>query len=78
MEVLLDGLDLLEGLLAWVIHASDKRNPISISLVIKCLHLLVADLCDDILAARNWLHPVITRFLASVTSPAQPPKKLNR
>jgi hypothetical protein len=51
IEVLLDGLDLLEGLLAWVIHASDKRNPISISLVIKCLHLLVADLCYDILAA---------------------------
>ena len=51
MEVLLDGLDLLEGLLTWVIHASDKRDHISVLLAIKCLHLLVADLCDGILAA---------------------------
>ena len=54
MEVLLDGLDLLEGLLAWVIHASDKRNHISVSLAIRCVHLLVADMRDGILAALNW------------------------
>ena len=53
MEVLLDGLDLLEGLLAWVIHASDKRNHISVSLAIRCVHLLVADMRDGILAALN-------------------------
>jgi hypothetical protein len=53
MEVLLDGLDLLEGLLAWVIHVSDKRYHISVSLAIKCLHLLVADLRDGIIADGN-------------------------
>jgi hypothetical protein len=54
MEVLLEGLDLLEGLLAWVIHASDKRNHISVSLAIRCVHLLVADMRDGMLAALNW------------------------
>jgi hypothetical protein len=65
MEVLLDRLDLLEGLLAWVIHASDKRNHISVSLAIKCLHMLVADLRDGILTAfmtgLGWRGHMISR-----------------
>ena len=68
MEVLLDGLDLLESLLAWIIHASDKRNHISVSLAIRCVHLLVADLRNGTCGFK-LVHLGATRFLASVAIP---------